>query len=700
MMIMNIYNNNNIQNYNNNNNYNYNNPNNFANNNINQNNNYNYNINQNQANSYIEFNPNNTNNINSSVENYSTKKIIPEYETIDTEYDPLNKYIENAINYSNNIKYLILNQKQQNPDLFIDIDETLSSPGLLTKKNPSSNDYKYLLCLLGKMLQNQGIEVGIYQKGYDKDRIDLSSIQFIFSGLINKKKYRLKFSKKFDENYFVCLMNDSKFKKNFIEEWKTKISKKIDVDKKSIILTNPRHNNVFLFIDLAFNPNLGEINEPVLKQLIVNEDIIDCQTFPLLGGCRLSPSIFKPKFDKYYNNYYNNKNKKRGGEEYMPPLNWTAYGINISGKFDFGNDEWLENKNKKGEFAVAYYGINNLKPSNSIHRMNSLMGNSQTGKTFVKVKNLRKPGQNCKSGAYFYKNPKFAENSSEIINIGGFEYKIMFMCRVNPSKIMVPEKFKDCWILAPTPDEVRPYKILIKKIPISPLAIASQEEIKICIDPPKIFFDIMNEKDESYFNNVNQNIANNNFFNMMNNNNNNNNNSNNNNNINDSINNKYNLVLKNWTGSGSGRINAYLRNGIIQFTTEKELKSNIWCLHKAITEQESNVNNNTTVYRGIKVKIPNNIGIGTKFYFKEFLSTSKDIDTARSFACSGTLMHISIQNNGTNGKKVYCRDIENISMFPNEKEIIFTAFCQFIVTDIKKEQGMDIIYLTCDGYNF
>ena len=98
--------------------------------------------------------------------------------------------------------------------------------------------------------------------------------------------------------------------------------------------------------------------------------------------------------------------------------------------------------------------------------------------------------------------------------------------------------------------------------------------------------------------------------------------------------------------------------------------------------------------------MPNNVGIGTKFYFKEFLSTSKDIEVAKIFAGSGTLMHISIQNNGTNGKKVYCRDIENISMFPNEKEIIFTAFCQFIVTDIKKEQGMDIIYLTCDGYNF
>ena len=60
---------------------------------------------------------------------------------------------------------------------------------------------------------------------------------------------------------------------------------------------------------------------------------------------------------------------------------------------------------------------------------------------------------------YLYKNPLHAENSSELINIGGFEYKIMFMCRVNASKINQPENFKDCWILSPNSDEIRPYKI-------------------------------------------------------------------------------------------------------------------------------------------------------------------------------------------------------------------------------------------------
>ena len=73
---------------------------------------------------------------------------------------------------------------------------------------------------------------------------------------------------------------------------------------------------------------------------------------------------------------------------------------------------------------------------------------------------------------------------------------------------------------------------------------------------------------------------------------------------------------------------------------------------------------------------------------------------AKSFAGNGTLMYISIQNNGINGKKVYCRDVEDISTFSFEKEIIFTAFCQFIVTDIKRNEQLDILKLTCDGYNF
>ena len=163
--------------------------------------------------------------------------------------------------------------------------------------------------------------------------------------------------------------------------------------------------------------------------------------------------------------------------------------------------------------------------------------------------------------------------------------------------------------------------------------------------------------------------------------------------------NNFDLVLKEWTGFSANRINNYLRNNI-KTLPESTLKSNVWCLHKAITKIVNNVPNNSIVYRGIKAKVPFNVGIGTKFYFQEFLSTSKDINIAKDFANNGTLLIISIQNNGINGKKVYCRDIENISRYPWEKEIIITAFCEFKITKIEKQNNLDVIYLTCIGYNF
>ena len=145
------------------------------------------------------------------------------------------------------------------------------------------------------------------------------------------------------------------------------------------------------------------------------------------------------------NNNNGQNNQKRGKEDYMPPYNWAAYGINISGKYDFGDNTWLGNNNQDGEFAVAYYGVNNLFHHNiqMIQNIISFMGNLESGKTFMDQVNIRKPTEKCMSGAYFYKNPEIAENSSEVIKIGGFDFKIMFMCRINSKKIRQPENFPE-----------------------------------------------------------------------------------------------------------------------------------------------------------------------------------------------------------------------------------------------------------------
>ena len=611
----------------------------------------------------LENNGKNNNKINNNFENK-----IPEYDTIDTELNPVNKYIENAINISYTIKKEIIEQQQLNPNKFVNITSTLSNPGLLNNTEPSSEDYKYILCLIGKILENNGILVGIFKENNIKDRIDLSAIQFIFSGLINKKKFKLKFL--VSEDKIINIKNNLGYRKIFIKRWKETIASRLNIDKNLIILTNPRQEGA-LFLDLAFNPQVSILNENDIKQKLVQGEIVDCQMIPLLEACRLSPSIFDINFHKYYNNIIN-YNQRRGGEEYIQPSSWTAYGINVLGKYDFGNNRWLNNNNGEGEFAIAYYGINNLfnNNMNMIQNLLSLMGNLESGRTFVNVNNSRNPGEKCKTGAYFYRNPNYAENSSETIKIGGFDYKIMFMCRVNPLKIRQPENFQDCWILNPSPDEVRPYKILIKKIPKSPLAIASQQTFKMCLtSPDPSYSQILQQKDESFFNQKNSS-----GYSHLNN---------------------YDYVLKLYSQGSS--INTYLRN---PSSHNNSSKSNVWCLHLACTQPNSGVTDGTILYRGVCFKLPSNIGIGTKFFFPEFLSTSRDINIAKGIAGSGTLMHITVQNNGTNGKKVYCRDIEYISSHPSEKEILFTSHCQFRITKIERSQTLDIMHLTCEGHHF
>ena len=602
---------------------------------------------------------------------------IQEYEILDTETNPMNKFIENAINISYTMKQQIIKQKSTHPDMFINIANVLATPGLLTDVQPSDEDYKYILCLIGKILENNGITIGIYKENNIKDRIDLAAIQFIFSGLISKKKFKILFN--FTENEIICFKFNVEYKKELIDDWKDKISKKLKVNKKLLILTNLREEENKYYMDLAFNPEVSNINttdENGIKQKLVEGKIQDVKMIPLLEGCRLSSNIFDPNYNAFYSKNNNNNqvnNQKRGNEDYMPPYDWAAYGININGKYDFGDNTWLGNKNQEGEFAVAYYGVNNLFHSNMqmIQNIISFMGNLESGKTFMNEVNIRKPTEKCMAGAYFYKNPEIAENSSEVINIGGFDYKIMFMCRINSKKIRQPENFPELWILSPTPDEIRPYKILIKKIAKSSLANASQQNIKMSLSPPPAtYYQILQTKDETYFNRNNSGISN------------------------------LDYVLKDYTGSLYTYVNNYLRDGTLQNNNVADANSTVWCLHKAITQSSCNVNNGIVLYRGVCKKLPSNIGIGTRFFFPEFISTSKDINVAKSFGGSGTLMYIKVENNGINGKKVYCRDVSGISQYPNEQEILFTSYCRFRVTKIEKQGGWDILHLTCEGHYF
>ena len=363
----------------------------------------------------------------------------------------------------------------------------------------------------------------------------------------------------------------------------------------------------------------------------------------------------------------------------MPPIGWYGYGLKVKGKYDNGDNTWIGYYNVEGEFAVAYYGISNVygnkqnlnKFLNEINIKEALtMGYDQTYKNDIDLNN---PNQICGNGVYLFQDPKIAENTAGIVDIGGVRYKVLLMCRVNPKKIRKPKGFENCWILNSTPSEIRPYRILVKKIFKSAMAGASQNEIKTFSSHPQYFQDIIHKKDTSFFSTNKSKLNNDNY------------------------------VINLYTSNDYRYINNYLREGQLTDTskyTENQIKSWVWCLHNSLTNKASNVKNGSIYYRGVARKFPDNLGVGSKFIFGEFTSVSQDINVALCFASNETLFIIRIENN--NYPNCYCYDISNMSQYKHEKEILITSNCTFHIT--KKEDkdedknSVEKIYLTCEGF--
>ena len=224
-----------------------------------------------------------------------------------------------------------------------------------------------------------------------------------------------------------------------------------NIQKSNLVLNFENKIEGLIKIDIiditkTFDP---EINK-YINELLINENLLDAQ------GNK--------------NKIWNQNKRKRGGEDYIPPSNeWIGIGLNVNNKYDDGNNTWLGKNNKNGEYSVAYYGINICENLTK----NNMDSNFEIKTIFNDEKDIRNTGffgsifgnNKCGNGVILFQNPQFAENYASIIKLSNNEQiKVLIMCRVNPKKIRQPETFKNFWILNLTMEEIRPYRILIKKI--------------------------------------------------------------------------------------------------------------------------------------------------------------------------------------------------------------------------------------------
>jgi hypothetical protein len=133
---------------------------------------------------------------------------------------------------------------------------------------------------------------------------------------------------------------------------------------------------------------------------------------------RIDETTFCPKWNRDFRIDKNVIHEWRGGFPYDAPAGFMRYGLMVSGRFDNGNDRWLEMWNLPGEWAVAYHGT-------KADLVNSI------------TQSPLRPGPNNVYGRGVYCSPNVEEAAryAPSFTIDGRTYKYVFMCRVNVSSV-------------------------------------------------------------------------------------------------------------------------------------------------------------------------------------------------------------------------------------------------------------------------
>ena len=641
------------------------------------------------------------------IHNYISNTFSNRYMKENNDLQKKKNYIENTIDFSRNLHNYIHLEKRNNPDNFIDIRKTLEDFDEYSEILNSKKHTYFILALLGKFLEENGTKVSILkEKDKNFDGIELSSLQALFS-LGTQRKYYIHF--KLGESKTYEILNNKSEQKKFIALYKQKISNLLKIDINRIIFNDIKFGCTQVTCSIVDQSTTEDREISRLREI---EDVIEIEKRVIIDEQILSPDILDPKGDRHDRWGIN---ESRGGEKYIPPLDgWVGIGLKVWDKYE--NNKWLGYKNLEGEYSIAYYGLYNYlddkdEMSKDLKNFVTDIRSSISERVF-QTEDDQRTGflwfhrKKCGGGICLFQDPKLAEYCAGIINIFGIEYKILLMCRVKPQKIRQPLNHNKFWILNPTPDEIRPYRILLKKVNNSPLIDC---KLKVDITPVNFIMDAINSNDFSFYELKMTDVR----FNKK---------------IYKDKNNNYLtnevFILKFYSSMYYKPLNTYMfkeevlpvfkdsygndRKGF----TQNQLNSAIHCLQYVIknynSKKSKKIENGTIVYRGMSLKFPQNISVGSHFYFSSFVSTSTSRSVAHRFRKSrlketkdgkGTFMTITIQNNGTDQNHPnYCLNIESSSLSPKQKEILICSHCYFQVTSMNRSSGIDYVDLVCKGY--
>lgn len=151
----------------------------------------------------------------------------------------------------------------------------------------------------------------------------------------------------------------------------------------------------------------------------------------------------------------------RGGLAYVEPNGFYGFAVNVLGKYDGGNNDWMKLEGNPGEWAVAYHGTK-VDGFPQILTSGFRAGAGQAYRSHRCVKT----GAPIGTGVYCTPGLPIAEGyAGEGHDFNGRKIIFVMQCRVNPAKIKHCHDYATnpnaYWVLN-DPKDIRPYRVLIK----------------------------------------------------------------------------------------------------------------------------------------------------------------------------------------------------------------------------------------------
>ena len=274
----------------------------------------------------------------------------------------------------------------------------------------------------------------------------------------------------------VNLINKNKNKRNFdiktiLNNMIKTICKVLKIDKSRIfLLFNDQRAFINHFIKSEefekMSPKNIRLNYKNINFLYQYKLIID---YFLIKQCKIPRKYINYKYNFITPNL--SLNIIRGTEIYNPPFGWFGVGLDVKGKFDINNDNWLNKNDISSEWANAYLFLpNKLKFDELVKMLNDIIVNNKLNldKQFqIKFHSYNKRVINKKQkiGAGYYLTPNIdiAEKYTSYILFNKKKYKIALMAKVLIKSIKEPDD-GDFWIFqAKDIKNIRVYKILFKE---------------------------------------------------------------------------------------------------------------------------------------------------------------------------------------------------------------------------------------------